>query len=262
MSITLSNEAEYTLYRAFVQTWRTKKYSYKNSARMDYGFLYLLNGHITYTFDGQKIEMYSGDIIYLPKGSYYEAEFDISLGEVKNYLVNFDITGGDLCDTKDPVLYYGDKMQVLSGYFKDVVESYSNEGNSLLTRSLFYRLLHTLYSAVEIKNRSEIDGYIAKGAELLEGDYEMSVEDIAKKLHLSRSAFQKRFKSVYGMSPIQYRTVKRIEKAKDYLDTTDMPIKEIADELGFYDLSYFYKIFEKHFDVSPKKYRDNFKMYF
>jgi len=41
-----------------------------------------------------------------------------------------------------------------------------------------------------------------------------------------------------------------------------MPIKEIADELGFYDLSYFYKIFEKHFDVSPKKYRDNFKMYF
>ena len=59
------------------------------------------------------------------------------------------------------------------------------------------------------------------------------------------------------MPPVKYRTVKKLEKAKLFLDTTDMPITEIAEELGFYDLSYFYKVFEEHCSLSPKKYRDS-----
>ena len=78
---------------------------------------------------------------------------------------------------------------------------------------------------------------------------------------MSRSAFQKRFKESYGLSPVRYRTEKRLERARHYLDTTDMPIKEIAERLTFYDLSYFYKTFEKRFGMPPKKYRENLKKY-
>ena len=258
----LNNNTEYILKMAMRQSWRTQKYSYKNNARRDYGFLYLLSGHVIYTFDGKKIELHAGDIICLPKGSYYEAEFDVSLGKVKNYLINFEVSNDELFrDLKNPFLYHSDKINVISSYFKDIVDAFNAEGNSLLTKSLFYRLLYTLNSVSPAKNKKENDTDINKGAVLLRERYDLSVEDIAKRLHLSRSVFQKRFKDIYGVAPIKYRTLKKLEKAKLYLDTTDMPIKEIAEKLDFYDLSYFYKVFEKHYCVSPKRYRDNLKYY-
>ena len=59
-----------------------------------------------------------------------------------------------------------------------------------------------------------------------------------------------------GSSPVEYRTKKRIEKAKLLLETTDIPIKEIVEMLGFYDAAYFYKVFEKSTSLTPKQYRD------
>ncbi len=258
----LNNSNEYILKMAMRQSWRNQKYSYKNTARRDYGFLYLLSGRAVYNFDGKSIELHTGDIICLPKGSYYEAEFDVSLGKVKNYLINFDILNDEIStNVINPFLYHSDGHNVISSYFKDLVDAFNSEGNSLLTKSLFYRLLYTLASVNPANSKTDIDSDIDKGAVLLKERLDLSVEDIAKKLHLSRSAFQKRFKDVFGVAPVKYRTLNKLEKSKIYLDTTDMPIKEIAEKLEFYDLSYFYKVFEKHYSVTPKKYRDNLKKY-
>ena len=247
---------------AMRQFWRNQKYSYKNQARRDYGFLYLLSGHAVYTFDGESIELNAGDIICLPKGSYYEAKFDIGMGAVKNYLINFEVSDDTLFQNiKYPFIYHKDELNIISSYFKELVDTFNFEGNSLLTKSLFYRLLNALASVNVTDNNKENDSDVNKGAVLLKERFDLSVEDIAKKLHLSRSAFQKRFKDVFGVAPIKYRTIKKLEKAKIYLDTTDMPIKEIAEKLEFYDLSYFYKVFEKYYLVTPKKYRDNLKKY-
>ena len=104
-----------------LQSWSGKKYSYINNARLDYGFLYVLKGKITYTFDNKIIELGAGDIIYLPKGSYYEAEFDLTGGEVRNYLINFDIPNEEISnEAKVPFLFYSDSNDVLSTYFKNI----------------------------------------------------------------------------------------------------------------------------------------------
>ena len=49
------------------------------------------------------------------------------------------------------------------------------------------------------------------------------------------------------------------EKAKMLLETTDIPIKEISDSLGFYDTAYFYKTFMKAIKITPKEYRKTVK---
>ncbi len=260
MDFSFDANADFLLNRAMLQSWRVRKYSYKNNARLDYGFLYVLKGKITYTFDNNIIELGAGDIIYLPKGSYYEAEFDITGGEVINYLINFDVLNKEISNgIKVPFLFYSDSNDILSSYFKNTVEAFSNKDNPLLTKSFFYLLLHNLMTICNSDNEKDI--LMKKGAELLVDRCDMSIEDIAVRLHLSRSAFQKGFKDCFGVSPVKYRTEKRLEKAKLYLDTTDMPIKEIADKLGFYDISYFYKVFEKKYSLPPKKYRDNLKIY-
>ena len=55
MTDVLCEDRDYKLNRALLQSWRVKKYSYINDARLDYGFLYVTSGRITYSFDGKKI---------------------------------------------------------------------------------------------------------------------------------------------------------------------------------------------------------------
>ena len=54
----------------------------------------------------------------------------------------------------------------------------------------------------------------------------------------------------------------RIEKAKLLHETTDAPIQAIADQLGFCDMAYFYKTFQKYVGLTPKQYREENKSYF
>ena len=51
--------------------------------------------------------------------------------------------------------------------------------------------------------------------------------------------------------------MRKIQKAKEMLVYTDIPIKEIVLRLNFYDVSYFYKMFYKNCNTTPIKYREN-----
>lgn len=244
------------LNKAISQSWKVKKYSYESIARPDYGFLYLLSGNITYTFDDGKIELKSGDIIYLPKNSNYVVEFDLKKGAVQDYLINFDVIGEKEFANKDtPTVVLNDRTGTLLDYFKDVINAYNEKDKPFLINSLFYQSLNSLQTAIQYKNSNQDRLNFEKAARRLAENFEVSVDDIYKELHISRSAFQKKFIKYFGMSPVEYRTEKRLKKAKMLLETTDIPIKEISDTLGFYDTAYFYKMFKKAFAITPREYR-------
>ena len=48
---------------------------------------------------------------------------------------------------------------------------------------------------------------------------------------------------------------KRIQQATYYLKNTDMSVADIGNAVGYDNLSYFHKIFQKQMGLSPKKYR-------
>ncbi|MCD8540853.1 MAG: AraC family transcriptional regulator, partial [Leadbetterella sp.] len=70
-------------------------------------------------------------------------------------------------------------------------------------------------------------------------DQDISPEAIAQRLNLSYSWFRRVFKQYTGFSPAQYQMEIRLQKSKEFLTGTNMPIKEIAYELNFESLSYF-----------------------
>lgn len=141
-------------------------------------------------------------------------------------------------------------------YFKDVVNTYNEKDTPFLINSYFYLSLNYLQRAIQYKNSSGDRLIFEKAAKRISENFKLSIEDISKELHMSRSAFQKNFIEYFGMSPVEYRTEKRLKKAKLLLETTDMPIKEISGALGFYDTAYFYKVFKKVYEITPKEYRE------
>ncbi len=251
------------LNKAISQMWISKQYSYENFARPDHGLLYLFSGNITYTFDHQEIEVKPGDIIYLPKSSKYVVNFNLKNGVVEDYLINFDVMEGkEFSDLHVPSVVLNDSTRVLLNYFKDVVDAYSEKEKPFLIYSKFYLALNYLQTTIQYKNSNADSLKFEIAASKLADNFQLSIEDISKELYISRSAFQKKFIQYFGISPVEYRTKKRLEKAKQLLETTDKTIKEISDLLGFYDIAYFYKVFKKAFAITPKEYRETSKPLF
>ncbi len=83
----------------------------------------------------------------------------------------------------------------------------------------------------------------------------LKLEQLAKLCNLSLSSFKREFKKEFEDSPTNYINEKRLEKAKELLSTTDLPISEVAYETGFQDSLYFTRLFKKKIGVPPTAYR-------
>jgi AraC-like DNA-binding protein len=85
---------------------------------------------------------------------------------------------------------------------------------------------------------------------------DISVEEMAGFLGLSRSYFSGIFSREMGMSPRIYLEDLRIKTAMDILFEKGSTIKETAARCGIYDVNYFCRLFKKRYGISPGKYRE------
>lgn len=82
---------------------------------------------------------------------------------------------------------------------------------------------------------------------------------LAKKLGYSPAYLTKMFNKHEKCSPLRYLTNLRISKAKNLLRNTDLPIKEIGEQVGYESQFYFSRVFRKLISLSPSEYRDTIK---
>jgi AraC-like DNA-binding protein len=90
-------------------------------------------------------------------------------------------------------------------------------------------------------------------------DEPIEVTQLAELAHLSVSQFDRRFKRLYQMTPVQYILRVRINAASEALLTSDRSVADIAAASGFYDQSYFTKQFRRHFARTPTAYRESYR---
>ena len=79
--------------------------------------------------------------------------------------------------------------------------------------------------------------------------------DTAQKLGISYVHFIRRFKQSTGVTPGEYLTKIRLERAKTFLAQNDMMIKEIAPRCGFENEYYFSNVFKKYTGMTPSAFR-------
>lgn len=84
-------------------------------------------------------------------------------------------------------------------------------------------------------------------------DKPLTVEDYAYLTGRSESTFRREFKERYGTSPRQWLISKRLEKAKQLLQTSNMSVTEISLEIGYENISHFIKEFKKQYGFTPKQ---------
>lgn len=162
--------------------------------------------------------------------------------------------------TKDsPVIFQtplGDSIH------RQLLHIYDARGNKFehaveMTGQLYTMLALFMHSASKTTAQNTTATYVQKGIEYISANYSynITVEDIADYVGLSRSHLFRSFESILGQSPKEYLTDLRMRQACYLLEHSSLSITAIANSIGFDNSLYFSKTFHKVKGIAPKEYR-------
>lgn len=138
------------------------------------------------------------------------------------------------------------------------------EGYQLAVKGWLFQMLYHLVT--NQKNRDSVSHSKTKSLEKLKTilkyveehyDETLTIEDMARLTHYSKSHFMKFFKNHMGTGFIEYLNDYRLTIAARLLITTEDTILEIASRSGFDNLSYFNRLFRRKYDITPGQYRSS-----
>jgi AraC-like DNA-binding protein len=101
------------------------------------------------------------------------------------------------------------------------------------------------------------DPFVSRALSLLHGHVakNWTVDDLGRKVGLSRSALADRFSRLIGEPPMRYLARWRIQVAAHQLRNSDAPLARIAEQVGYESEAAFNRAFKRSFGVPPATWR-------
>jgi len=136
----------------------------------------------------------------------------------------------------------------------------------LLTSSLAHEMLsHTLLSQVGLREGLRLKGGLAAHQRRQLVEYidqqlaePISLGQLAGMCALSEYHFARMFRESFGLPPHQYLLARRVNRAKELLRSSSLPLSEIALACGFSSASHFTNRFRQAMGATPGEYRKAF----
>lgn len=142
---------------------------------------------------------------------------------------------------------------------KRTAESFQKENHGYyLAMSAFYELMELW--TFEQKNVT----LISSVCEIIDENYTLAnfnIESLCKDVGISHSHLLRLFKKEYGKTVKRYVLEKRLEYAKQLLESGDVSVRAVAASCGFLDEIHFMKSFKKRFGMTATEYRKKLKIF-
>ena len=142
--------------------------------------------------------------------------------------------------------------------------SYGTEGDSIAGVQYLTCVLASLNYLTAVPAQEEINEQlnsdIGHALKYIEQNIEspITLQELAQASNYSLSRFKAKFKEELGITPAEYITLQKMDRAQMLLKTTDDSITDIAYQLGFSSSNYFCSVFKKTLSYSPAAYRKSF----
>jgi len=88
---------------------------------------------------------------------------------------------------------------------------------------------------------------------------ELTIDEFAEQLMLSRTIFYRKLKSIIGLTPVDFIREIRIKRAVQLIDSDEYNFSQVAYMTGFNDPKYFSKCFKKVIGITPSEYKERKK---
>jgi AraC-like DNA-binding protein len=229
-------------------------------------FIYCAEGDGWCEIAGQRHEVAKNQLLVIPasKPHVYGAGkktpwtihwFHAVGSNVPIYLERLGVTA------EKPVVPLGGDVQLFS-LFEDVLEGL--EHGFTMTHLIYAAHSLTHLMGLILRHKDEF-GYgettvrerVVKSIEFMKGHLRepLKIATLAALVNLSRSHYTTLFRRVTGYAPLSYLNLLRMQRAVQLLNTTELSIKRISDQLGFSDQFYFSRAFRKMHNHSPSEHR-------
>lgn len=225
---------------------------------------FVISGKGKYVCGGKTYNLKSGDM-FLIKPSMVVHYIADENDPWEYYWVGFNGTYAQKAVSSLP---FKDSMPVYSPKDYDsckeyLYQIYAHSGNSMSNTTAMIGYLY-LFLAKLIEESSMMSSassvaqssYVIEAIKYIQFNYstDISVDDIASAVGISRSHLYRVFVSNLGQSPIDYLTEYRINEACNLIKNTNLSISQIAVSVGFFDQFYFSRVFKKIKKIPPSKY--------
>ena len=270
MFLTVAGKAEIPKHREYPLSEHGHPNGYnfqweKGRVLQEYQVHYFTEGEGVLENDFGKFKIVPGSIMVTYPGVWHRFRPLKSAGWVEHY-VGFE---GELADRffyrnwfhKDkPLINCKMREELIDTYYKifDLVQeekpSFQFVASGMIIKLLGYIASFQTQSGFHGK---QIQSVIEDVRFLLRKNVEeeLDFEKIAAERNVGYSYFRKMFKRYTGISPKQYHLQLKIIRAKELFINTDLPIKEIADILGFQSIYYFSRLFKEKTGRTPSQLR-------
>ena len=150
-------------------------------------------------------------------------------------------------------------------YFKEMFSEYTEKQNGYakVNAANLVRLLVAIFRIrkreTECGDSAYLDLVVRSAIKYMNEYYaeKISCGMLASRAYLSTGYFHKVFRAATGVTPIEYLSRIRMEKAAELLVATQFPVQKVASAAGYSDMKHFYNSFRAAYGTTPKKYRDS-----
>lgn len=215
-------------------------------------------GESIYEINGRKYTVSPGNVLFVPEfvpylfrswGYQHKYVLEIKGSHLSSILSALRLNRTALYDVEDFPAF----LQKLKAIGERVDTSDRNEFTLLMGKC--YELL-SLFAMRKLEEQPKHSLH-TRILEYLEQDFErkLTIADLENYTGISKMTLIRMVKKHTGMTPMQYRTARKMERAVYFLQVPEMTIKEIAYRLGYCSQFYFTEEFKRLMGYSPTAYR-------
>lgn len=237
---------------------------------------YLINGSCRLTLQGNEFLITSGTIVFIPAnvlhktnytsgGSHERLYAEFTDNYIEDLIAQF---GKKWLDTHLFNYFFYIPLELrpeINNFLSDIIKEHNSPDSysACMTKQLFQTLIikllrhkNTLPNYHGVAVHSE-DSSLTDAMNYIAANFHnnITLDDVANRLHLNASYLSNKFKTINGISFKKYINSIRLNHAEKLLLETNKSITEIALECGYETSNYFGDVFRKVNGVSPSEFR-------
>lgn len=227
----------------------------------NYLLFYVLEGMVSVSCDGCIMTAEKGKIGFVDCARLEQCS---TIGKTEFLWVHLDGCNiakiyGHILEQYNGFVFKHKKGREFQYMFKMLLAGYHPErmlSEAEKSRQIYDMLMHLMDDAAG-RGEQHLDITYESARQFIEGNIgkAISLRDIADAVNMSQYHFCRLFKKASGYSPYEYLLMARMDRAKYLLKTTDIPIKNVAQQVGYLNASTFSSVFATKVGLSPKAFR-------
>lgn len=265
MTVSIHEQIRFSLFQVNDFSYATRRLD--NETQSFYTFSFISEGSVQVTADGRRYFARTGDIMVHSPNIPFTVHADqpgthMYMNLALNVMDQVDFFQLNPFPRVIPLL---NPLQFQQTFvlLKSVWSRSEDRLRDMQATMLVFQLLYDIIESARIEETTQnvqkpsIPDSFAQVIPYMERNLDQSItrDQLAQVAHLNPIYFSRLFHKVYGVSPMHMIQKLRMKRALQMLEDSRETIESIAEQCGFYDASYFIKVFQRTYKTTPGKFR-------